>query len=375
MATKVTKFGAGVIPTSSNVVFDLEVGVYAVRVDQFGNFFLEPTSTPANPTKVYGGDTDNRANRFLDWFITHPEKSMGTLLIGEPGSGKTLLMRRLINMAIPRGISVIMVERGYSGEAFNRFIHESLKQTSAIVCMDEFEKLYDMNEDEQLAPLLTLFEGPNGSHKMFVCTANNRSQIADPFFNRPGRIRYVAEFGNVGDDVITEYVNDNLQNPDLRDPLRIRLMDMDKVNFDCLVTAVSEVNRMGNVDAAFADLNIKDKYSSDAAFALVRVVDRATGRDLLFREDTHFRPQHDSMMVYLPKGNSSQQSNAIRADDDDEYRGGVQNTRVHLSVDRTIVPTRKDGCFVFVARNNDPECTTKVEADVYIKNHSRIFAF
>lgn len=374
MATKVTKFNTGVIPTSDNVVYDLEVGVYAVRVDQFGNYFLEPTSTPTNPTKVYGGDTDRRANRYLDWFVSHPEKSMGALLIGEPGSGKTLLMRRLINLAIPRGISVIMVERGYAGESFNRFIHESLKKTSAIVCMDEFEKLYDMHENEQLAPLLTLFEGPNGSHKMFLCTANERSQIADPFFNRPGRIRYVAEFGSVGDDVISEYVNDNLVNPSLRDPLRIRLMDMDKVNFDCLVTAVAEVNRMNDVDAAFVDLNIKDKYSSEAAFALVRVVDRATGRDLVFREDTHFRPQHDGLMVYVPSaasGAGKNQTRAVRADDDEISH----NTRVHLNVDRSIMPTRKDGCFVFVAKNNDPECTTKVEADVYIKNHSRIFAF
>lgn len=374
MATKVTKFNSGVIPTSDNAVFELEVGVYAVRMDQFGNYFLEPTSTPSNPTKVYGGDTDTRANRFLDWFVSHPEKSLGTLLIGEPGSGKTLLMRRLINMAIPRGISVIMVERGYVGESFNRFIHESLKKTSAIVCMDEFEKLYNMNDDEQLAPLLTLFEGPNGSHKMFVCTANNRSQIADPFFNRPGRIRYIAEFGNVGDDVIIEYVNDNLINPDLRDPLRIRLIDMDKVNFDCLVTAVSEVNRMNDVDAAFADLNIKDKYSSDASFALVRVVDRQTGKDLLYREDVHFRPQHDIVMVYVPK-DSPKKSATVSIDDDDDHVSHMGSDRVHLSVDRSIVPTRKDGCFVFVARNNDPESKTKVEADIYIKNHYRMFAF
>ena len=123
MSSKVHKFMSGYMPTADNTVFELPVGVYAARVDQFGNFYLEPTSVPENPSKVYGEDTAIRAERYLNTFMDTPGKSMGALLIGEPGSGKTMLMRKIINEGLRQGISVIMVENGFSGANFNKFIH------------------------------------------------------------------------------------------------------------------------------------------------------------------------------------------------------------------------------------------------------------
>lgn len=383
MSTKVHKFMSGFMPTADNTVFELPVGVYATRVDQFGNFFLEPTSVPENPSKVYGEDTEIRAERYLSTFMDTPGKSMGALLIGEPGSGKTMLMRKIINEGLRQGVSVIMVENGFSGANFNKFIHESLRDTSAIVAMDEFEKMYNMNDDEVLAPLLTLFDGPNDSHKMFLCSANNRNQIAEPFFNRPSRFYFMAEFGNLADDVIREYIHDHLIHKHLEGELFTKLVGMDKVNFDCLATSVKEVNRCGNVDRAFMDLNVKEKYSSDTVYALFRVVDKNTGIEYAFNPDNCFRPVHDSAVVYVPKNRSehrgmSEMERMIDVNDlnhDENTKFNKTHHSVRAYVDRSVAPTREDGCYVFTAKTRASAECGELNLRIFIKNTSKMFAF
>ena len=374
---------SGFMPTADNTVFELPVGVYATRVDQFGNFFLEPTSVPENPSKVYGEDTAIRAERYLSTFMDTPGKSMGALLIGEPGSGKTMLMRKIINEGLRQGVSVIMVENGFSGANFNKFIHESLRDTSAIVAMDEFEKMYNMNDDEVLAPLLTLFDGPNDSHKMFLCSANNRNQIAEPFFNRPSRFYFMAEFGNLADDVIREYIHDHLIHKHLEGELYTKLVGMDKVNFDCLATSVKEVNRCGSVDRAFMDLNVKEKYSLDTIYALFKVVDKDTGVEYAFNPDTCFRPAHDSALIYIPKNRTERRgmSEMERMIDPDEWEHD-ETTKFHKNhnsvrayVDRSVTPVREDGCYVFTAKTRPSADCGELNLRIFIKNTSKMFAF
>lgn len=369
MATKVHNFQSGVIPTSEHTVFDLPVGAYSVRVDQHGNYFLEHATVPADPSKIYGEDTGIRATRYLESFKSSPNKSMGALLIGDPGSGKTMLIRKIINQGIRDGITVILVGQGFHGSNFNKFIHEALRDTSAIVVMDEFEKMFNMADDEVLAPLLTLFDGPSDSHKFFLCSANDRNQIADPFFNRPSRFYYIAEFGSVGDDVIKQYIEENLQFPELAGELIATLIEMDKVNFDCLSTAVREVNRCGNVKMAFMDLNIRDKFSRDGVYAITRVVDAETGVDYSFDPDNYFRPQTDDISFFVTNEPQSITTRNKHPDNEDDNCG--EKTRHYGAIDRTIPPTRIDGCFVFSARSsNDGRMV-----NVFIRSTASLFAF
>jgi ATPase family associated with various cellular activities (AAA) len=386
MSVKVHNYASGVRPTSANAVFDLPVGVYTVKRDPDGVFFLQETSVPQDPVKVYGQDTNSRASRYLDFFVDHHGKTLGSLLIGEPGSGKTLLMRKIINMALSRDIHVILVESGFHGSNFNSFIHEQLRGISAVVAMDEFEKMYDMRDDEVLAPLLTLFDGPLTSHKFFVCTANNRDAVADPFFNRPSRIRYMAQFTSVSNEVIEEYLSDNLKFPELMSELMSVLVGMDKVNFDCLATATAEVNRTGSVTNAMVDLNIKDKYTSDDYYSIIKVVDRETGEEYLFEEDHHFKPEYEKLSFYV--GNGSRPTNLPKKksfcyrDLREEHQEDFDSIfNCHMAqIDFTKAPFREDGCFVFEA---NPRTTTMIGEEpenvpgvyVYVKSKSSQYAF
>ena len=156
---------------------------------------------------------------------------------------------------------------------------------------------------------------------------------------------------------------------------------MDKVNFDCLATSVREVNRCRHVEKAFKDLNVKEKYSSDAVYALCRVVNAETGEDLMFHQDSHFRPAYDSVSVYVSKHNSEitpHRGVAIDRDalnDDEELKLDRNFTMVRAQVDRTIPPVRQDGCYVFTASTNPHGSIPKIKVKVYIKNTSRMFAF
>lgn len=355
---KFAEYGNGYIPVNNqDALVDLPVGSYRVGFnDQTGTFYLQPTATPSRPKKVYGDDVTARSARFFEWFKTHTDQTTGVLLIGAPGSGKTLLMNEIFNRAIESGVSVLLIDRPFAGGNFNDFIHGALKNIPLVVGIDEFEKQYDFNDNSVLAPMLSMFQGAHSSHKMFVCTANDRHQIADPFFNRPGRFRYVCEFGRLSDSVVESYLADNLNNQNLTADLAMRLINLSKLNFDILSAITNEVNVTNNVAAAFQDLNILDKYSASESWSIFDVRNHE-GKSLQFNFDSNFCPTEEStrltfnctkqqfveqesfMTRYALTGN---RKNRDREDNErDEYR------EIWMSVDRNYKPTKRGKNQVF----------------------------
>lgn len=83
--------------------------------------------------------------------------------------------------AYNKGYTVITVDQEFYNSEFKKFIHDDLKNISAVIFFDEFEKQYAMGSDDVLAGLLSIFQGSITSHKLFICTANNRNNIDDAF--------------------------------------------------------------------------------------------------------------------------------------------------------------------------------------------------
>lgn len=242
-------------------------GNYTVKQDNFGNFYLEQIAGFTVPSRIYG-DTAVRASRILNTFIDRKSRATGVLLAGEKGSGKTMLAKLICNNALAQGMPVIVINHPLHGDTFNLFI-QSIEQ-SAIVLFDEFEKVYNR---EQQQHVLTLLDGVYPTHKMFILTCNDSWGLDSNLINRPGRIYYNLTFKGLETSFIEEYCLENLNNKDhIEGVKRVSCMFTD-FNFDLLQSLVEEMNRYDETAAhALPILNIKPERASNAVYDVTLMV-------------------------------------------------------------------------------------------------------
>ena len=215
----------------------LPVGTYTVKYnDMAGAYFLDMIEDFAPLGKVYGDSTD-KCERIFSTFQSRPNGT-GVLLTGEKGSGKTLLARALSIRGREEGYPTIVINDSWHGEKFNLFI-QTITQP-AVIIFDEFEKIYDRDDQESL---LTLLDGVYPSKKMYVLTCNNQYRIDDNMTNRPGRIFYRIDYTGLGIEFIREYCEDNLNDTSHTEAICNLALLFDQFNFDILKALVEEMNR------------------------------------------------------------------------------------------------------------------------------------
>ncbi len=200
-------------------------------------FYLERATDFTNVKKLYG-NTNKIAERILNTFRDRNDRSTGVLLAGVAGSGKTLLARTLSINGYEHGYPTLIVTSSYAGEMFNKFI-QNITQP-AIVVFDEFEKVYKEEEQEQM---LTLFDGVFQTQKLFVITCNDPYRVNNHMKNRPGRMFYSLNFEGLEQDVIVEFLDENLLNKNYLETLVKICSAATNLTFDMLHALVEEVNR------------------------------------------------------------------------------------------------------------------------------------
>ena len=248
-------------PQSLDMHPTLPPAVYNVGLNIGGHFLsqMEPFSLPS---KTYG-DTARHADRIFSTFQARPAGT-GVTLAGEKGSGKTLLSKILSSMALAQGMPTLVVNEPFHGDGFNRFI-QGIEQP-AMVLFDEFEKVYD---GEQQASMLTLLDGTFASKKLFVLTCNDKWRVDAHMRNRPGRIFYSIDFRGLEEDFIRSYCQDHVKNKEhIEGVLRVASL-FGQFNFDMLQALVEEMNRYGeSASEASVLLNIQPEGESGALFTL-----------------------------------------------------------------------------------------------------------
>lgn len=248
----------------------LPVGNYIVKQDMFGNFLLEQIDSFVAPTKLYG-NTTRHADRILRTFADRPA-STGVMLNGEKGSGKTLLGKTISIEAAKQDIPTIVINNPWCGDGFNALMQDI--DQPCVVLFDEFEKVYDSEQQEQI---LTLLDGVFPSKKLFVITCNDKYRVDQHMRNRPGRIFYMLDFKGLEVEFVQEYCEDQLLNKAQIDSVCKISTLFSQFNFDMLKALVEEMNRYDETaQEAMKMLNAKPEFSESVKYDVQVVVNGKT---------------------------------------------------------------------------------------------------
>lgn len=245
----------------------LPVGNYIIKQDMFENLFLEAIDEFELPSKLYG-DTTKNAARIVNTFMDR-DNSTGIMLNGEKGSGKTLLAKTLSVECAKLGAPTIVINAPWRGDKFNQLI-QSIEQP-CVVLFDEFEKVYDKDDQEAV---LTLLDGVFPSKKMFIITCNDKWRVDQHMRNRPGRIFYMLDFAGLDMEFIREYCGDNLKNKQHIEKICQITSLFASFNFDMLKALVEEMNRYNDgPQEALRMLNAKPEFEESSNYTLKLIVD------------------------------------------------------------------------------------------------------
>ena len=238
----------------------LPAGNYIIKQDQWGNMFFELVDSFELPAKRYGDNVRN-TDRIMNTFLNR-DVSTGVMLAGEKGSGKSLLAKTLSATAAEQDIPTLIINAPWCGDSFNTFIQDI--QQPCIVLFDEFEKVYDRDQQESI---LTLLDGVFPTKKLFVFTCNDKWRVDQHMRNRPGRIFYMIDFKGLSIEFIEEYCNDNLINKSHIDTICKLSNLFSQFNFDMLKALVEEMNRYNETpQEALELLNAKPEFDEGNKF-------------------------------------------------------------------------------------------------------------
>lgn len=227
-------------------ISELPPYVYQLNMTPKGQFYLSHVMDEFEmPKRVYGSD-----KTFVDRVVKSYEElgaNQGVLLSGHKGGGKTLTARMIGNKAKR---PVILVTTEFEGDMAG-FLG-SLKQ-EVVIFIDEYDKIFEESDR-----LLSLLDGIYNSpfKKLFLLTKND-GRVSRFMIDRPGRIRYLKEYGNLDVATIREIVEDLLENKEHLDALVQKLGLVEIITVDIVKSIITEMNLHNmSPDEAFLYFNI-----------------------------------------------------------------------------------------------------------------------
>lgn len=204
--------------------------------------------------KIYGSHTQ-RVERVLRSY-TVMDRSLGVILSGDKGMGKSLMLRLLAEQARARlGLPTVLVQNSTPGLA--AFLDEL---GEVFVVFDEFEKVFDGGDDNETPQnqFLPLFDGISATKRLYALSVNDLSRVSEFMLNRPGRFHYHLRFAYPEADDIATYLRDQVPGVDQSEvDAVVEFSRKYNLNFDHLRAIAFELSHGETFDSVIGELNIK----------------------------------------------------------------------------------------------------------------------
>ena len=233
---------------------ELPVKSYNIEFNKFIGFYLtERSDLTTNGEKIYGNSAE-KVNKVLTSYKLMACRNFGVLLSGQKGIGKSLFVRILAERAISEGLPVVVVTTAIPGIA--DFI-SSIEQ-DCVVVFDEFEKTF--KEQDNWNPqddMLSLFDGIDGGHKLFIVTCNDLDNLSKYMINRPGRFHYHLTMTTPSQEEVEQYMRDKVD-PQYETAIQdvVKLAGAVGMPYDYLRAIAFELNQGYSLKETMRDLNI-----------------------------------------------------------------------------------------------------------------------
>lgn len=228
----------------------LPVGIYNVRFDaREGKITLDKHGKRFAVPEVRFGDHRKRLEIIRKEY-DRLNPSMGILLDGLKGSGKSLFAEDLSNLMIDQEVPVLMIDQKLPAVV----LRAVLAMVGPCVCyFDEFGKVY--TESSERGELLTVFSDTGLRGVLFIITGNHREEFTDAIYDRPGRFRYRLSFTDLPIEAALEVAKHSHLNERLTLGL-VRYVQAYHVSYDMLRAVATMIRGCADDNEVFDHLSI-----------------------------------------------------------------------------------------------------------------------